>query len=143
MSINQNIKLSELNPGDSLLNIEKRGNIEFTVWRYQAGHSVMIIYLEIPGEPNGTEKFYLCFESVEYFDGPMRWEAENLYVSTRKECASILMKMKAYSLVSHDLLPLHFRLVKINTNYDLEVRIIAAKVTVTQDVSSWIGDDYN
>ncbi len=138
MAVEQVIKLTDLNPGDKVLDIERYIEAEFTIWRYQAGHSVMIIQMEPKGKSDYKDIFYLCFESVEYFDGPMRWDAADLYIAPYVECADILKKIKVYSQISYDLLPLHFRLVKVDTNHNLQVKIVTSSVTITQDISSYI-----
>ena len=98
------------------------------VWGYRISHSLMLIRVS-KSEPEELfeEPFFLTFEGVLYFEGPIRWKGVDFGISTTDECARSLNRIKLSELVEKCRL-------FVAESSNLEIKIIACDVTKTKDI---------
>ncbi len=84
-----------------------------------------------------TQKFYLVFEGVEYFEGPLHWRGVKFFVGPPDECLEILRKIKGrrFNRMTDDYLLNIYRLYKTKTP-ELEVKILAGPVYKISEIPS-------
>jgi hypothetical protein len=107
-----------------LLTIKNPEQYYCTVWNYQVGHSEMFVRVyKTDVKDAENDAFYLIFQVVSYFEGPLNWPSLNLRVGNVEECRKILTQIG-----------LHFTKEIIETDYyqlftftlpHTEVKIIA------------------
>jgi hypothetical protein len=56
------------------------------VWRYHATFASLVLRVS---RADNSDKFWLGFHSVGYFDGPTGWNGANFNISSREEHASL------------------------------------------------------
>lgn len=110
------------------------------VTKYEQGHSVMYIALrtqEIGFDPH----FYLMFEDVQYFEGPMMWEGANFCTASLEEYGVYLEKIQQRekvvdsqtSLLLDFQMPIPGRLFVVNTP-NLQIKLISSIVSLTDSL---------
>jgi hypothetical protein len=129
-------------PANNVLQIEQPEIYSCRVFRYQVGHSVLIISLKTKEVPEPFDNFYLVFESVKYFSGPMWWRGANFCTGTLDEYGQLLHKIQTPTPLSEQDLPETYNLDKstggrllIVETPNLQVKLIAQLVTITNDIS--------
>lgn len=103
------------------------------VWSYRAGHSLMLV--RVTKSWSGPEDFfYLTFESVQYFEGPLQWLGADFYIGTKAECTELLQRIDPE--IPDDLvgeMVNDFRLFVVELT-NLKVRILAGNAMKTRDI---------
>jgi hypothetical protein len=107
------------------------------VWSYFAGHSLLLIRTYEDDFLTG-HTFYLVFEGVAYFEGPMTWQGVGYSLGTREECLEILQKAGGSSDkdVPDEALLRQYRLFKFKSPHG-EIKILAGDVQKTGSIPGW------
>jgi hypothetical protein len=110
------------------------------VWRYQISHSLMQLRVT---EPMSRRDFWLAFEDVQYFEGPMIWTGAVFRVESPEESLRFLREKSPRWVELPADLPEHallgrFRLYVVEMP-DVLVRIVAGTNSVSK-TSAWLGE---
>src|SRR5512139_3852970 len=83
-------------PAENILGLQDAEKYGCRVWHYDKGHSVMTIYVQKEA-PTGmdADHFFIVFEVVQYFEGPMSWKGANFGIGTLEECANLLVRLQS------------------------------------------------
>ena len=104
-------------PDSNILGLATPNTNGCMIWRYQAGHSMMLIRIE-----TGKDTFFfLTFEYVRYYEGPFSWIGANLEIGTETEKSQLLRKLGNDDFMDR------FHLYKIMTSNKMEIKIVALK----------------
>jgi len=125
-------------PVRNFFNIADPDYCAYRVWSYIHGHSMMLVRV-IRSEPD--DFFFLAFDSVQYFQGPLHWMGARFQVGTTDECAELLQEARVG--LSDDLLEMpdgflntllqKFRLYTVELP-NLEVKILAGDAIKASEV---------
>jgi hypothetical protein len=70
---------------------------------YRAGHSVMCVHVHRHSQSTlPYDEFFLLFDFVQYFEGPMWWNGANFCTSTPEECLQLLFRLQSPQKVDDD-----------------------------------------
>jgi len=108
----------------NIFNIENPEAYFCTVWSYLASHSMLLIRVD-KGELD-QEIFYLYFELVQYFEGPLKWKGANFCIGASDECIRLLHRKGFEGLPQNYLLDQFSLFVVELPNLEL-VKILAAR----------------
>jgi hypothetical protein len=127
-------------PNYQILDVTDPQKYYYAVWGYSASHSLMAVRA-IKESSETRQIFYMIFETVQYFEGPMRWEG-CFRVGNADECLRLLRSVKGFNNISEDYLLSKFRLFQTIVLGQVEVKIVAqnAYILKSEDVapfSSW------
>ena len=84
---------------------------------------------------DSKEIFYVDFDGVEYFAGPMVWQGANFRLGQPQECIALIRKLGRYDDIPEDYLLQNFQLftvVTTNTLNELRIEVIARRGTVSR-----------
>ena len=115
------------------------------VWSYLVSHSKLLV--RVHKENFHDESFYLHFEMVQYFEGPLSWTGANFYIGNPDECIKLLQQ-RGLKGVSDDYLLEHFHLYVVDLpNFEAAKILAASHATQSSfihlDFSWLIGPDSN
>jgi hypothetical protein len=63
------------------------------IWSYLISHSLMLARA-YQGDFLTGDVFYLLFEGVSYFEGPMSWQGTEFQIASTDECLAIMEKFR-------------------------------------------------
>jgi hypothetical protein len=116
---------------DELKAIEDIDDFECLVGGYQVGHSTLILIVR-----NGLSKtrrnFYIFFENVKYFSGPLKWQGADFKQGTTEECLKRLTQAKVYPDKTFLRDDTQQRLYQVDLG-SMVVEIIASHARIQQD----------
>jgi hypothetical protein len=119
---------------DQIIDLENPEFYDCTVWKYQVGHSEMIVRLYSPEEKEKDKsEFYLIFQGVLFFEGPLKWKGASFFNGANEECQELLHRIGLQN-AREAAQSGFYRLFKQNLS-GLEVKIIAMKVIKTQNIT--------
>lgn len=128
-------------PCENVFDIKNPDLYHCRVAKYEQGHSVMHIALRSLEIGDANPNFYLVFEDVKYFEGPMIWEGANFCTVSLEEYGKYIEKIQSRekvvdsqaSLLLDFQMPIPGRLFVVNTP-NLQIKLISNIVTLTDDI---------
>jgi hypothetical protein len=116
----------------NIFNIENPQTYFCTVWSYLVNHSMLLVRIDKGELDNGI--FYLCFELVQYFEGPLRWKGADFCVGASDECIELLHKTGSRG-ISEDYLLDQFSLFVVELpNFEMVKILAARRANKTQNI---------
>lgn len=111
------------------------------VWRYEISHSLLQIRVI---EPASRKDYWVSFEDVQYFEGPIIWTSAAFRVETADESLQFLRQKSARWVelpvdLPEQALIGRFRLYVVQTP-EVLVRIVAGSNNISK-TSVWLGDE--
>lgn len=108
---------------------------------YIRSHSFMEIKVDYIGVNTSEDVFYIAFEGVEYFEGPMIWQGGQFRIMSPIDCLNLLHKLGRYEGIPDEYLLKRFQLITnpvINPlGSNLHVRILASNSIVSSSQSPY------
>jgi hypothetical protein len=120
-------------PSENVLGLENPENYSCRVWRYQVGHSVMLVELH-SDDAAEFSPLYAIFEPVRYYQGSMGWQGANFCTTPLKETASLLASLQGVKGDTDFELSANvgIKLFVVNSG-NVQIRIVANWITLTDD----------
>jgi hypothetical protein len=113
---------------------------------YMKGHSYLEIKVAQQRHDEVKDTFYLEFEGVEYYEGPMRWKWANFSISSADTCLEIIHRLGYYANLPDDFLLERFKLFVASTitaqDAGQEVKILAMNGGISKTPSPFFQDAY-
>src|SRR5690242_7274757 len=82
---------------DNVLQFETPEKFDGRLWKYQAGHSVLVLRFSKNGD-----FLYAGFEMVWYVDLPIHWQGGNIKTAPEQECLALLTELNFFGEMSGD-----------------------------------------
>jgi len=107
----------------NIFDIQNPQEITCRVWSYFVSHSRLLF--RGYKDSSGNDEFYLDFEMVEYFEGPLSWKGADFYLGSSDEC-SLLLQQRGFTDYFDDYWLEHYHLYKVDLSNTQSVKILAA-----------------
>lgn len=113
-----------MHPDKNFFEIQNPEEYFCRVWSYFVSHSRLL--LRVYKGKIDEEEFYLNFEMVQYFEGPLGWKGANFYIGSSDECVKLLQQQGFEGLPDEYLLE-HFHLYIVDLPDSRYVKILAVR----------------
>lgn len=133
-------------PASNVFNIGDPETYSCRVWDYAVGHSVLtieVIRIRYPGLPD--DLFFLEFDSVRYYEGPLTWQGAEFCTADLERYLNLLLKLQGsealeeaeLSEIYEGVLRIPGRLFEVQTA-NFSVKLIASFVTMLKSpLNGW------
>ena len=89
-------------PASNVFNIKDPETYSCRVWHFSVGHSTLAIQVTRTQHSNSPDEvFFLEFDSVRYYEGPLTWHGANFGTTSLESYAKLLHRLQSLEPIEH------------------------------------------